>query len=104
MIEKTKNTKLKPIRFDDTRHAVEKRLADNVVSAKALLCGDYQEHGRSYYSIKCGFCSGYFNAFKWSLRGSGKRCPHCKAIMGSSFEMFQWKEVIQSLKRCHDAN
>ena len=52
MIEKTKNTKLKPIRFDDTRHAVEKRLADNVVSAKALLCGDYQEHGRSYYSVQ----------------------------------------------------
>ena len=98
MIEKTKNPKLKPIRFDDTRHAVEKRLADNVVSAKALLCGDYQEHGRSYYSVKCGFCSGYFNAFKWSLRGGGKRCPHCKAIMGSSFEMFQWKEVVQSLK------
>lgn len=91
--------KLKPIRFDDAWNVIGKDLANGVVSAKASLCGDYQEHGRSYYSVKCAFCSGYFNAYKWSLRGGGKRCPHCKAIMGSTFQMYQWEVLVpKSLK------
>lgn len=89
-----KKPKLKPIRWDDTRNHSENRLADGVVSVSAKMYGDYQEHGRSYYSVKCGFCSGYFDAFKWSLRGGGKRCPHCKALMGSDFTMFQWEVLV----------
>lgn len=88
-------TKKKAIRFDDIWHHVEKRLNDGVVQTNAKICGDYSEHGRSYYSVKCGFCDGYFDAYKWSLRGGGKRCPHCKALMCSSFDMWQWSELVK---------
>ena len=45
-------TKKKAIRFDDIWHHVEKRLNDGVVQTNAKICGDYSEHGRSYYSVK----------------------------------------------------
>ena len=98
MEKQNKQTKIKPIRFDDTWNHAEKKLADRVLTTKAIICGDYSEHGRSYYSIKCGFCSGYFDAFKWSLRGGGKRCPHCKALMGSTFDMYQWEKLVNKEK------
>ena len=82
--------KLKPIRFDDVWNHANKKLNDGVVSVGAKILGEHQAHGKSYYVVECGFCKGDFDAYKWSLRGGGKRCPHCKALMGSSFEMYQW--------------
>ena len=90
----SKIKKLKPIRFSDTFNSAEKNLAAGVVQKSAKIRGDYQEHGRSYYAVECGFCLGHFDAYKWSLRGGGKRCPHCSAIMGSSFDMYQWAALV----------
>jgi hypothetical protein len=36
--------------------------------------------GRSYCCITCPFCDTEVRAFIWSLAGSGKRCPGCKAM------------------------
>lgn len=90
-----KAKKIKKIRFDDIWHHAEKRLADGVVASKGVVVGDHSDHGKSYYEVRCGFCSGYFDAYKWSLRGGGKRCPHCDALMGSTFQMYQWEALVK---------
>lgn len=41
------------------------------------------EMGRTRVLIECPFCIGRFWAYVWSLSGSGKRCPHCRAWHGS---------------------
>ncbi|OTG85859.1 hypothetical protein B9T31_09710 [Acinetobacter sp. ANC 4558] len=94
--------KLTPIRFDDTRHPTKKGLADNVISVKAKILGDYSEHGRSYYVVECGFCKSDFDAYKWCIWGGGKRCPHCKALMGSSFDMYQWRQLTNVEEPAND--
>ena len=38
------------------------------------------ENGKSRINIRCPFCGREVVAYKWSLAGSGKRCPQCKAI------------------------
>lgn len=81
---------LKPITF--TQAANKSGL---VISREAKICGDYSEHGRSYYKVECPFCLCDFNAYKWSLRGGGKRCPNCLALMGSSFNVYQWAELVE---------
>jgi hypothetical protein len=37
-------------------------------------------HGRAPVEITCPFCATVFTAYKWSLAGSGKRCPGCRAM------------------------
>lgn len=81
--------KIKPISFSDCR-------SEDVVTRTAICRGDYSaDNGRSYYSVGCPFCNGTFIAYKWSLRGGGKRCPDCKALMGSTWQMFQWKSLVE---------
>lgn len=36
--------------------------------------------GRSTIYITCPWCGNEFVAYLWSLAGSGKRCPVCKAL------------------------
>lgn len=38
------------------------------------------EAGRTRIEIECPFCREQFWAYVWSLAGSGKRCPKCKAL------------------------
>lgn len=58
----------------------------------AWLPDDYKDYrvvsrhsrfGRSSLVIKCGWCGYEVEAYLWSLAGSGKRCPECKAIHNS---------------------
>ena len=91
----SKVIKIKPIRFDDTWNHEEKRLADGVVEVRSTFLYDNAEHGRSYYVVRCGFCQDTFRAYKWSLRGGGKRCPSCKALMGSTGQTFQWIALVK---------
>ena len=95
MTKQAKIKKPKNIRFDDIWNHEEKRLADGVVESVGVIIGDHSDHGKSYYEVRCGFCSGHFDAYKWSLRGGGKRCPHCAALLGSSFQMYQWQVLVK---------
>lgn len=81
--------KLKPIRFSDGN-------SEEATERNAKVKGDYAEHGKSYYKVECAFCFGDFTAYKWSLRGGGKRCPHCSALLGSTFQMIQWTALIKT--------
>jgi Zn finger protein HypA/HybF involved in hydrogenase expression len=36
--------------------------------------------GKSTCVIECPYCGTEVTAYIWSLSGSGKRCPKCKAI------------------------
>ena len=36
-----------------------------------------REHGRSRLEIRCPNCRFVFDAYIWSLSGSGKKCPQC---------------------------
>lgn len=85
--------KKKPIKWDDTWDYNGKKLADGVVEKYATVISESASHGRSYYRVRCPFCKSSFIAYKWSLRGGGKRCPDCKALMGSTFQTFQWEEL-----------
>lgn len=85
---------IKPIRFDDTWNHEEKRLADGVVERQSIFVSDNTAHGRSYYIVRCGFCLDTFTAYKWSLHGGGKRCPSCKALMGSTGHTYQWLSLV----------
>lgn len=38
------------------------------------------EHGRSRLEIECPHCNSEFEAYIWSLSGSGKKCPKCKTL------------------------
>ena len=40
------------------------------------------EMGRTRYDIVCPFCGTVVTAYLWSLAGSGKRCPKCRAMHG----------------------
>ena len=95
MTKHAKTKKQKNIRFDDIWNHEEKRLADGVVESVGVIVGDHSDHGKSYYEVRCGFCSGHFDAYKWSLRGGGKRCPHCTALLGSTFNMYQWQILVK---------
>jgi hypothetical protein len=44
----------------------------------------WSEHGRARVEVECPFCKTVFEAYLWSLAGSGKRCPGCKAKMDSA--------------------
>lgn len=37
----------------------------------------------NWSDIECPFCQTVVRAYWWSLAGSGKKCPKCKAIHGS---------------------
>ena len=37
-------------------------------------------HGRRMATISCPFCGTRTDAHLWSLAGSGKRCPGCRAL------------------------
>lgn len=87
---------MKPIRFSDTWDHRRNMLPEGVAESAAIIRGDYAQHGKSYFSVACGFCNGDFIAYKWSLRGGGKRCPHCKALMGSNLQMYQWEKVSKN--------
>lgn len=41
---------------------------------------EISEFGRSRRLIECPFCHEKFWAYTWSLAGSGKKCPRCKAF------------------------
>lgn len=51
---------------------------DNIKRYSSL--GYYSDYGRSYVYIVCPFCDTEVKAFVWSLAGSGKKCPSCKAL------------------------
>lgn len=40
----------------------------------------YRRPGRICVEITCPFCGEVFEGFVWSLAGSGKRCPGCRAL------------------------
>ncbi|MDQ9760245.1 hypothetical protein RFZ45_15320 [Acinetobacter baumannii] len=89
--------KRKPIRFEDTRDIKNKSsLCTEVTMREAKIIGESSAHGKSYYKVECPFCLADFIAYKWSLRGGGKRCPNCLAIMGSTFQVFQWAEKVKN--------
>lgn len=49
---------------------------------------EYQPRmGRSSVMIPCPFCDAWFEAFVWSLAGSGKKCPGCGALHCSTDRM-----------------
>jgi hypothetical protein len=49
--------------------------------------------GRSYIWITCPWCSEEFKAYKWSLAGSGKRCPKCGAMHAHFGYAYPPKEI-----------
>ena len=38
------------------------------------------EMGKSRFDIECPFCKTVVTVYAWSLAGSGKRCPKCRAL------------------------
>ncbi|MCO9048781.1 MULTISPECIES: hypothetical protein [Acinetobacter] len=87
--------KIRPIRFSDTRNHTKNSVADDVTERYSTFLYDSAAHGKSYYMVRCAFCKDDFKAFKWSLRGGGKRCPNCKAIMGSNGQTYQWSSLVK---------
>lgn len=73
----------RPIKFSDHGADVETR---PFVPAGYLPA----RNGHSELRIICPFCQGILYAHVRSLAGSGKRCPHCAALFGST-EARQWK-------------
>lgn len=76
------------------------------------------EHGRSQCKITCPFCGCKIIAYLWSLAGSGKLCPTCKAkhVMGLSIRKIKGsanfninqqthggRSVSQPAQNCEDA-
>lgn len=57
---------------------------DNKKQKSFEIVGKDSEHGRSTIDIECPFCGEVFIAYLWSLSGSGKKCPKCKAFHYSS--------------------
>jgi len=45
-------------------------------------------NGRSSLTIRCPFCDGVTEAFRWSLAGSGKRC-RCGAKFGHGGQAYK---------------
>lgn len=43
-----------------------------------------KQHGKTTCEIICPFCEWRVIAFVWSLSGSGKKCPRCGALHGST--------------------
>lgn len=87
--------KTKPITFSDLRGLGTQQLNENIIERKVSVLSDMSLHGRSYYYVECPFCLDRFRAYKWSLRGGGKRCPKCKGMMTSFLNMYQWKEIVE---------
>lgn len=40
--------------------------------------------GRTMITIRCPWCNETFDAYVWSLAGSGKRCPNCRSLHTSA--------------------
>lgn len=40
----------------------------------------YHAVGRTSHLIECPWCGERFVAYLWSMAGSGKNCPCCKAL------------------------
>lgn len=59
--------------------------ANNVEARDYTASGYRSRMGRSSVTIRCPFCGDDMEAFVWSMRGGGKRCPNlqCRAILGS---------------------
>lgn len=57
------------------------------------LYGYLGEHGRSRALVCCPFCFHKFEIFVWSLAGSGKRCPNCRAFFGLNYAYRDQVEV-----------
>ena len=59
---------------------MEKRNPDDVKQYKVVR--EVSAIGQSYVIIECPFCGCNFRGYIWSLAGSGKCCPRCKAKHG----------------------
>lgn len=35
---------------------------------------------KSFCTVQCPFCGTRVKAYVWSLAGSGKKCPNCRAV------------------------
>lgn len=81
--------KRKPIRWQDAglrQDEVERR----PVEWRGLLT---LAEGKSSVKGRCPFCNWPVTALVWSLAGSGKRCPECKALLSWHGYAIQWKEA-----------
>lgn len=55
------------------------------LAGREFKAGAYRsEMGRSSVQIECPFCATRFIAYVWSISGSGKKCPGCGAMHGST--------------------
>ncbi len=54
------------------------------------MCSYYpRASGLSYYKIVCPYCNNTVIAYAWSIRGAGKRCGKCNALITQSFGVFK---------------
>nr|DAN41964.1 MAG TPA: hypothetical protein [Caudoviricetes sp.] len=60
---------------------------------KISNCNYYSlANGRSYYKIVCPYCGHIVIAYARSIRGNGKRCDKCKALITQGFGVFKVKK------------
>lgn len=65
----------------------------NCEKKKYTSSNTYSEHGKSYFYVRCPFCSEQTRAYIWSISGGGKRCNNlnCGALFGSDGDSYKLK-------------
>ena len=61
-------------------HPVGQALIDRYGAMPHVRVGGLTTFGRSWDHITCPWCGCECIAYVWSLAGSGKRCPQCRAL------------------------
>ena len=94
---KSKGHKSKlPSRPDNKKLLEAKRLQEQqieITGKPGLIVLSYHGvHGASYYRVKCTKCGEVFDAYAWSIAGSGKKCPSCEI-------RYTWWDLIASSKK-----
>lgn len=44
------------------------------------ILSETSEVGRNRMLLECPWCGDEVTAYRWSLAGSGKRCPNCRSL------------------------